>query len=91
MITPCSVWMSCWVGCHAREDVAQIDLHGVALVGRAEELDLLQLALEIGEEREQLLLGRRRATSRGMRERQRAARCELEPFIGDDHHRLRRD
>src|SRR5205085_7314324 len=44
---------------HAREDVAQVDLHRLALIRRAEELDLLQLALEILEETEQLLARRR--------------------------------
>ena len=86
--TPCSVRMSCCVGCHALEDVAQVDLHGVALVRRAEELDLFQFALQIGEEGVELLLGRRRRFARGMANG-RSPRRELEPFIGDDHHRLR--
>ncbi len=73
---------------HAREDVAQVDLHGLALVGRAEELDLLQLVLEIGEEGEQLLARRGIRFARHA-ERQRAAGRQLEPLIGDDHHRLR--
>jgi hypothetical protein len=52
--------MSCWGQLHAGEDVAQVDLHGVALVGRPEELDLLELELDRGKERKQLLLARRR-------------------------------
>ena len=45
---------------HAREDIAQVDAHGAALFLRAEELDLLELAFEIGKKRVELLLGRRR-------------------------------
>ena len=72
MITPCRVWMSCRVALHAVEDVAQVDQHGVALVGGPEVFDPLELALEIVEEGEQLLARRRRRFLRH-RERQHAA------------------
>ena len=62
--------------------------HGGALLRRAEKFHLLQFALEPGEERGQLLLGGGRRLSRHG-ERQRAAGCELEPFIGDDGDCLR--
>ena len=88
MMTPCSVRMSCLVASQAMKDVAQVDLHDAALLRRAEELDLLQFALEIGEERLDLLLGRRRRTPRRLGARAAGAGA-LEPFVGDDHHRLR--
>ena len=73
---------------HAVEDVAQVDHHGVALVGGPEIFDPLQFAFEIGEEGEQLLARRGRGFLRH-RERQRAAGRELAPFVADDQHRLR--
>ena len=73
---------------HAGNDVAQIDLHGRALVRRAEELDPLQFAFERREEGEQLLLRRRRGFFRHG-EGQLARRAQFEPFVGDDHHGLR--
>ena len=88
MMTPCSVRMSCWRRLHAREDVAQVDGHGVALFVRAEKLDLLQLALEIGEEGEQAAASAPAAISPAWRTAARRRR-QLEPFVGDDHHRLR--
>ena len=88
MITPCSVWMSCRVGCMRWKMLRRLISMVVALLGRPEEFDLLELALERGEEREQLLLGRRlRLLRHG--ERQCAAGRELEPLVGDDEHRLR--
>ena len=61
---------------HALEDIAQVDAHGAALFLRAEELDLFQFALQIGKERIELLLGRRRrllpAWRTAMRPRSRA-------------------
>src|SRR5499427_5192571 len=72
---------------HARENVAQIDQHGCALVERAEIFDLIELAFEVGEERLQLLFaGRFRLLRHG--EGKRAARRELEPLVGHDRDRL---
>ena len=62
---------------HAGEDVAQVDQHGVALVGRAEKFDLLQFALEIGEEGEQLLACGAGARFLRHGERQRAGGASL--------------
>ena len=45
---------------HALEDIAQVDAHGAALLLGPEKFDPLELALEIGKERVELLLGRRR-------------------------------
>ena len=73
---------------HAREDVAHVDLHGVALVERAEVFDLLKLALQGGKKREQLLLGRRRRLV-GHDERQRTALRHQEILVGHQQHRLR--
>jgi len=68
---------------HAREDVAQIDEHGRALLERAEIFDLIELAFEIGEECLHLFLaGSRRFFRHG--EGKRAPAGELEPFISDD-------
>src|SRR5262249_40175137 len=65
---------------HAGENVAQIDLHGLALVRRAKELDLLEFAFDGFEESKELLLGRQGGLVRH-RERQYAAARKLEPFI----------
>ncbi len=73
---------------HAREDVAQVDQHGRALVERAEIFDLVERALEIAEEGVDLLLGRRLRLLRH-RKRKLAVGRELEPFVGRERHRLR--
>ena len=86
-MTPCNVRTSCCDGCHALEDIAQVDAHGAALFLGTEEFDLVELALQIGKESVELLLGRRRRLLRHG-ERQFAALL-LEPFVADDHHRLR--
>ncbi len=72
---------------HAREDIAQIDLHGFALVRRPKEFDLLQFAFERCKEGEELLFGRWRGFFRHG-ERQLRAAGELEPFVAHDHHGL---
>ena len=56
---------------HPGEDVAQIDQHGVALLGRAQEFDLVEFADQIVEERLHLMLGGALRALRH-RERQRA-------------------
>ena len=73
---------------HPGEDVAQVDQHGVALLGRAQELDLVELPDEVVEEGLHLVLGGRLGPF-GHRERQRAAGRQLEPFVADQEHRLR--
>src|SRR3989440_7980242 len=73
---------------HARKNVAQVDLHRLALVRRSEEFDPLQLAFEVLEERKQLLARSGVGLARHI-EGQLSAGRELEPLIGDDHHRLR--
>ena len=73
---------------HAGENIAQVDLHGVAFVRGAKKFDLFQFALERRKEGQKLLLRRRRGFLRHC-EWQRAAGCRLEPLIGNDHHRLR--
>ena len=74
-------------GLHARKNVAQVDDHGLALFRRAEELDFFELALEIGKERQQLLLGCPRGFVRRLK-RQRTRGFQLEPFVADDEHGL---
>ncbi len=66
----------------------RLTTHGAALFLRAEKFDLFQLALEIGKEGVELLLGRRRRTPRHVEGQFRPA-LQLEPFVADDHHRLR--
>ena len=56
---------------HPGKDVAQIDQHGVALLGRAQEFDLVEFAHQIVEERLHLVLRGRLGMLRH-RERQRA-------------------
>ena len=73
---------------HAGKDVAQIDQHGLALLRRAQEFDLVEFAHQIVEERLHLVLRGRLGTLRH-RERQRARGRQLEPFIADQQHRLR--
>ncbi len=72
---------------HAGENIAQVDLHGFALVGRPEKFDAFEFALERGKKRHELLLRRRRGFLRHG-ERQ-AAAGTLEPFIADNHDGLR--
>ncbi len=71
----------------ALKDIAQVDDHDAALFLRPEEFDLFQFAFQIGEESLKLLLGRRRRSLR-LGKRQFTAGA-LEPFVADDHHRLR--
>ena len=73
---------------HPGEDVAQVDQHGVALLGRAQEFDLVELAHQIVEEGLHLVL-RGALGAFGHRERQRAFGRKLEPLIADQQHRLR--
>ena len=73
---------------HARENIAQVDQHGRALVERPEVFDEVELAFEIGEESLHLLLaGRLRLLRHG--EGQRAAGRQLEPLVGHERDRLR--
>ena len=73
---------------HPGEDVAQIDKHGLALLGRTQELDPVEFPDQIVEEGLHLVLGRRLGPF-GHRERERAAGRLLEPLIADQEHRLR--
>ena len=88
MMTPCRVWMSCRVGSMRWKMLRRLISMVSRLSAGRKIFDLLQLALEIGEEGEQLLACRRRRLLRH-RERQCAAGRELAPLVGDDQHRLR--
>ena len=73
---------------HARENVAQIDQHGLALLRRTQEFDVVELAHQIVEEGLHLVL-RGALRTLGHREGQRSRGRELEPFVADQQHRLR--
>jgi hypothetical protein len=70
------------------KDVAQIDQHGLALLGRAQEFDPVEFAHQVIEECLHLVL-RGALGAFGHRERQGTFSRELEPFIADQEHRLR--
>ncbi len=60
---------------HALENIAQVHAHGAALFLGAEKFDLVELALEIGEQCVELLLGRRRRFLRASERQFAAAAC----------------
>ena len=73
---------------HPRKNVAQVDQHGLALLARAQEFDLVEFPDQIVEEGLHLVL-RGRLGPFGHREREVTAGRQLEPLVADQQHRLR--
>ena len=73
---------------HPSKNVAQVHQHGLALLARAQEFDLVEFTDQIVEEGLHLVLRGRLGTF-GHREREVTAGRQLEPFVADQEHRLR--
>ena len=88
MITPCSVWMSCCVGCMREKILRRLICMVSRLSGGRKNSTFSSSRSSAAKKARSCSFGAG-ADFSGMAKGSLRAACELEPFVGDDHHRLR--